>query len=151
MPLHTALRGADVQVSWWPLLWRRRASMPPLPASWHRVAQRALQEPRAHPPVPTDVCAVLRCVSPAPFPAEDQVNQTLRSQFCLCPSGAGWGRRVMESMLGGCVPVVVQGEGRAGHGRWGENGLGEHGTDARDPCTHHCMPNATPTALVPLW
>lgn len=39
---------------------------------------------------------------------EDQVNQTLRSQFCLCPSGAGWGRRVMESMLGGCVPVVVQ-------------------------------------------
>jgi hypothetical protein len=30
------------------------------------------------------------------------------SQFCLAPSGAGWGIRLAEVMVEGCIPVIVQ-------------------------------------------
>ena len=35
----------------------------------------------------------------------------LASQFCLCPSGTGWGMRVFHVMILGCVPVLVQHDG----------------------------------------
>jgi len=31
-----------------------------------------------------------------------------RSQFCLAPSGAGWGIRLAEMLVEGCIPVIVQ-------------------------------------------
>ena len=33
---------------------------------------------------------------------------TLRSIFCLCPSGTGWGMRVFHSIALGCIPVIIQ-------------------------------------------
>jgi hypothetical protein len=30
------------------------------------------------------------------------------SQFCLAPSGAGWGIRLAEMMVEGCIPVIIQ-------------------------------------------
>ena len=32
----------------------------------------------------------------------------LRSIFCLCPSGTGWGMRVFHSVALGCIPVIIQ-------------------------------------------
>lgn len=32
----------------------------------------------------------------------------LRSKFCLCPTGYGWGIRFTQAMHTGCVPVIVQ-------------------------------------------
>lgn len=31
-----------------------------------------------------------------------------RSVFCLAPSGFGWGSRIVETIVSGCIPVVVQ-------------------------------------------
>ena len=30
------------------------------------------------------------------------------SIFCLAPSGYGWGMRIVEAILNGCIPVVCQ-------------------------------------------
>jgi hypothetical protein len=37
--------------------------------------------------------------------------EMLRSRYCLCPSGTGWGMRAVHSIILGCVPVVVQHDG----------------------------------------
>jgi len=31
-----------------------------------------------------------------------------RAQFCLAPTGAGWGIRVVEEVTRGCIPVIIQ-------------------------------------------
>ncbi|KAG2488215.1 hypothetical protein HYH03_013209 [Edaphochlamys debaryana] len=31
-----------------------------------------------------------------------------RSKFCLAPTGYGWGSRITQAMMTGCVPVIVQ-------------------------------------------
>ena len=31
-----------------------------------------------------------------------------RSRFCLCPTGSGWGVRLVQAVANGCVPVIVQ-------------------------------------------
>ena len=38
-------------------------------------------------------------------------DEILRSQFCLCPSGTGWGMRVFHVLVLGCVPVITQHDG----------------------------------------
>ena len=35
-------------------------------------------------------------------------DQMLRTIFCLCPSGTGWGMRVFHSAALGCIPVIIQ-------------------------------------------
>ena len=41
-------------------------------------------------------------------PHADLDTLTLRSIFCLCPSGTGWGMRVFHSVALGCIPVIIQ-------------------------------------------
>ena len=41
-------------------------------------------------------------------PLDDEI---LRSKFCLCPSGTGWGMRVYHVLVLGCVPVLTQHDG----------------------------------------
>ncbi|KAG2488191.1 hypothetical protein HYH03_013185 [Edaphochlamys debaryana] len=36
------------------------------------------------------------------------VDDMQRAKFCLAPSGFGWGIRLINAMLAGCVPVIVQ-------------------------------------------
>ncbi|EOD25588.1 hypothetical protein EMIHUDRAFT_457504 [Emiliania huxleyi CCMP1516] len=38
-------------------------------------------------------------------------EEILASQYCLCPSGTGWGMRVYHAAVLGCVPVLVQDDG----------------------------------------
>ena len=38
-------------------------------------------------------------------------DEILRAQYCLAPSGAGWGMRAVHALVLGCVPVVVQHDG----------------------------------------
>ncbi|KAG2485164.1 hypothetical protein HYH03_016054 [Edaphochlamys debaryana] len=42
------------------------------------------------------------------MPAPDAIDAMHRSKFCFAPSGAGWGIRLAEAMVTGCVPVIVQ-------------------------------------------
>jgi hypothetical protein len=35
-------------------------------------------------------------------------NDVYDSKFCLAPTGAGWGIRIMEVILMGCLPVIIQ-------------------------------------------
>jgi hypothetical protein len=35
-------------------------------------------------------------------------DEVLRTIFCLCPSGTGWGMRVFHSAALGCIPVIMQ-------------------------------------------
>jgi hypothetical protein len=35
-------------------------------------------------------------------------SQIEKSQFCLAPSGAGWGIRIIELVMDGCIPVIIQ-------------------------------------------
>ena len=47
--------------------------------------------------------------------ANVRVNTThemLSSQFCLAPSGTGWGTRTAAAVVLGCIPVIVQDSGR---------------------------------------
>ncbi len=44
---------------------------------------------------------------PAP-PHVDLDDEMLRSTFCLCPSGTGWGMRAFHSVALGCIPVIIQ-------------------------------------------
>lgn len=30
------------------------------------------------------------------------------SVFCLAPTGAGWGLRLVEAMQSGCIPLIIQ-------------------------------------------
>jgi hypothetical protein len=30
------------------------------------------------------------------------------SQFCLAPTGSGWGIRIVENLVAGCLPVIIQ-------------------------------------------
>ncbi|KAL3903772.1 MAG: hypothetical protein SGPRY_011540 [Prymnesium sp.] len=46
-------------------------------------------------------------VLPPPPPAHLS-SEMLRSVFCLCPSGTGWGMRVFHAAALGCIPVIVQ-------------------------------------------
>ncbi|KAL1520780.1 hypothetical protein AB1Y20_022344 [Prymnesium parvum] len=46
-------------------------------------------------------------VLPAPPPA-DLSELMLRSTFCFCPSGTGWGMRVYHAAALGCIPVILQ-------------------------------------------
>ncbi|GIL81236.1 hypothetical protein Vretimale_1194 [Volvox reticuliferus] len=41
-------------------------------------------------------------------PLVDAVEVMQRSKFCLAPMGAGWGIRLTEAMVTGCVPVIIQ-------------------------------------------
>ncbi|KAG2485167.1 hypothetical protein HYH03_016057 [Edaphochlamys debaryana] len=41
-------------------------------------------------------------------PVYNAVDQMIHSKFCLAPMGAGWGIRLAEAMVTGCVPVIVQ-------------------------------------------
>ncbi len=36
------------------------------------------------------------------------MDQMQRAKFCLAPMGFGWGIRLAEAMVTGCVPVIVQ-------------------------------------------
>ena len=45
----------------------------------------------------------------------DMNELMLRSQYCLCPTGAGWGMRAVHAVLLGCVPVLVQHDGTHSH------------------------------------
>ena len=45
-------------------------------------------------------------IPPPPHVSLD--TEMLRSIFCLCPSGTGWGMRVFHSVALGCVPVIIQ-------------------------------------------
>jgi hypothetical protein len=38
----------------------------------------------------------------------DYFANLARSQFCLSPTGDGWGRRTTLAAMFGCVPVIVQ-------------------------------------------
>ena len=38
-------------------------------------------------------------------------EEILDAQFCLCPSGTGWGMRVYHVLVLGCVPVLTQHDG----------------------------------------
>ncbi|KAL4434417.1 hypothetical protein ABPG75_000858 [Micractinium tetrahymenae] len=38
----------------------------------------------------------------------DYEGHLRRSKFCFCTYGRGWGIRVVQAMLAGCVPVIVQ-------------------------------------------
>jgi len=50
---------------------------------------------------------------PASLPAGGyRINdEILNSQYCLCPSGTGWGMRVFHVLVLGCVPVITQHDG----------------------------------------
>ena len=37
-----------------------------------------------------------------------QAEEMRKSVFCLAPRGEGWGIRIINSMLNGCIPIVVQ-------------------------------------------
>ena len=51
----------------------------------------------------------LRATDLLPPPPHTSLDaEMLRSQFCLCPSGTGWGMRVFHSAVLGCVPVIIQ-------------------------------------------
>ena len=61
----------------------------------------------------------VRCAAEAGFqlratdllPAPPHVSldtEMLRTIFCLCPSGTGWGMRVFHSVALGCIPVIIQ-------------------------------------------
>ncbi|KAG2485165.1 hypothetical protein HYH03_016055 [Edaphochlamys debaryana] len=42
-------------------------------------------------------------------PFHGEAGRVMRSsKFCLAPMGSGWGIRLAESMVSGCVPVIVQ-------------------------------------------
>jgi len=43
-----------------------------------------------------------------PPPHANLDDETLRSKFCLCPSGTGWGMRVYHAAALGCIPVIIQ-------------------------------------------
>ena len=38
-------------------------------------------------------------------------TEMLRSIFCLCPSGTGWGMRAFHAAVLGCIPVIIQDDG----------------------------------------
>lgn len=46
------------------------------------------------------------------FIIEERVSDTANimrgSKFCLVPSGYGWGMRIVEAMVTGCIPVIIQ-------------------------------------------
>mmetsp|Transcript_13903 Transcript_13903/g.42397 ORF Transcript_13903/g.42397 Transcript_13903/m.42397 type:complete len:751 (-) Transcript_13903:639-2891(-) len=46
-----------------------------------------------------------------PPPRADLDELTLRSIFCLCPSGTGWGMRAFHAVALGCIPVIIQDDG----------------------------------------
>ena len=48
----------------------------------------------------------LRYAPPLPQPMSG--TSALRSVFCLAPSGGGWGIRIVNAMLNGCIPVIIQ-------------------------------------------
>ena len=51
----------------------------------------------------------LRATDLIPGPPHASLDTlTLRSIFCLCPSGTGWGMRVFHSIALGCIPVIIQ-------------------------------------------
>ncbi|GFR49822.1 hypothetical protein Agub_g11762 [Astrephomene gubernaculifera] len=41
-------------------------------------------------------------------PHPDAPTEMQRAKFCLAPMGAGWGIRLTEAMVCGCVPVIIQ-------------------------------------------
>ena len=45
------------------------------------------------------------------IPSSSLGMEIRRSQFCLCPSGTGFGLRIFHVAIMGCVPVVVQHDG----------------------------------------
>lgn len=38
----------------------------------------------------------------------DAAAEMRKSKFCLCPSGSGWGIRLVQAMSNGCIPVIIQ-------------------------------------------
>jgi Exostosin family len=38
----------------------------------------------------------------------ESADDVLNSTFCGCPHGAGWGSRLSDAVLRGCIPVIVQ-------------------------------------------
>jgi hypothetical protein len=35
-------------------------------------------------------------------------SDMMDSQFCLAPTGSGWGIRIVEDLVAGCLPVIIQ-------------------------------------------
>ena len=50
---------------------------------------------------------------PSSLPARrvDTRTEMLRSQFCLAPTGTGFGTRTVIAIVLGCIPVIVQHDG----------------------------------------
>ncbi|KAL1518768.1 hypothetical protein AB1Y20_003052 [Prymnesium parvum] len=42
----------------------------------------------------------------------DVNDEMLRAKYCLCPTGTGWGMRAVHAVILGCVPVIVQHDGK---------------------------------------
>ena len=38
---------------------------------------------------------------------EDVRNQMHASLFCLAPTGSGWGVRLKQALMSGCIPVII--------------------------------------------
>ena len=38
---------------------------------------------------------------------EDVRNQMHASLFCLAPTGSGWGWRLKQAAMSGCIPVII--------------------------------------------
>lgn len=36
------------------------------------------------------------------------LRQMLQSKFCFAPAGWGWGMRAPQTVIMGCIPVVIQ-------------------------------------------
>ena len=52
---------------------------------------------------------VLRATDLLPNPPlVDLSSEMLKSTFCFCPSGTGWGMRVFHAAALGCIPVIMQ-------------------------------------------
>lgn len=45
---------------------------------------------------------------PRILPAAQQDVAMLNATFCITPMGAGWGIRLPEAMLSGCIPIITQ-------------------------------------------
>lgn len=43
-------------------------------------------------------------------PVEFPLFEMAQSQFCLAPTGYGWGVRLKQSLIAGCIPVVIADE-----------------------------------------
>eukprot|EP00899_Mesostigma_viride_P026527 jgi/Mesvir1/7059/Mv09175-RA.1 len=47
-----------------------------------------------------------------PMNAEDNRREMGAATFCLASSGVGWGIRAYEAILAGCIPVIIQDDGK---------------------------------------